>query len=149
MNNIKTRNVVKGTIKTLDKAAIAGERMKSTYTKTKQRAESAYTADEASPSEYASGRISRNSEFLAREGRYRLNQIGRKNFKEVKGNLIKARDSISSGVKTKNTASIAEKGKMLKEGMFVKGYNHQRLKGNAVLKQNLAKLGVSIQQKVS
>ena len=34
MADIKTRDAVKGTIKTLDKAAIAGERMKSAYAKT-------------------------------------------------------------------------------------------------------------------
>ena len=35
MADIKTRDAVKGTIKTLDKAAISGERMKSAYAKDK------------------------------------------------------------------------------------------------------------------
>ena len=35
MAKIKTRDAVKGTIKTIDKAAIAAERMKSAYAKTK------------------------------------------------------------------------------------------------------------------
>lgn len=34
MADIKTRDAVKGTIKTIDKAAIATERMKSAYAKT-------------------------------------------------------------------------------------------------------------------
>lgn len=40
MADIKTREVVKGTIKTLDKAAIVSGRMKAAYAKTKERAES-------------------------------------------------------------------------------------------------------------
>ena len=35
MADIKTRDAVKGTIKTIDKAAIATERMKSAYAKNK------------------------------------------------------------------------------------------------------------------
>ena len=39
MADIKTRDAVKGTIKTIDKAAIASERMKAAYAKTKDKAE--------------------------------------------------------------------------------------------------------------
>lgn len=42
MADIKTRDAVKGTIKTLDKAAVASERMKSAYAKTKEKAEEGY-----------------------------------------------------------------------------------------------------------
>ena len=38
MAKIKTIDAVKGTIKTIDKAAVASERMKSAYTKTKDKA---------------------------------------------------------------------------------------------------------------
>ena len=48
MANIKTRDAVKGTIKTIDKAAIAGERMKSAYAKTKDKAEQGYYAEKNS-----------------------------------------------------------------------------------------------------
>ena len=44
MADIKTRDAVKGTIKTLDKAAIAGRRMKSAYAKTKDKACLLYTS---------------------------------------------------------------------------------------------------------
>ena len=37
MAKIKTIDAVKGTIKTIDKAAVASERMKSAYTKTKEK----------------------------------------------------------------------------------------------------------------
>lgn len=39
MADIKTRDAVKGTIKTIDKAAIASERMKSAYVGIKGKAE--------------------------------------------------------------------------------------------------------------
>ena len=42
MADIKTRDAVKGTIKTIDKAAIASERMKSAYVEIKERAEQGY-----------------------------------------------------------------------------------------------------------
>ena len=46
MADIKTRDMVKGTIKTIDKAAVASERMKQAYISTKERAEnSTYAAD--------------------------------------------------------------------------------------------------------
>ena len=47
MADIKTRDAVKGTIKTIDKAAIASERMKAAYAKTKDKAEQGYYADES------------------------------------------------------------------------------------------------------
>ena len=37
MADIKTRDAVKGTIKTIDKAAIASERMKSAYVEIKEK----------------------------------------------------------------------------------------------------------------
>lgn len=58
MADIKTRDAVKGTIKTIDKAAIASERMKSAYAKTKDKAEQGYYAEESSVTEYASNKVS-------------------------------------------------------------------------------------------
>ena len=49
MADIKTRDAVKGTIKTIDKAAVASERMKSAYAKTKDKAEQGYYATKALP----------------------------------------------------------------------------------------------------
>ena len=57
MPKIKTRDVVKGTIKKIDKAAIAADRMRSAYVQTKEKAEHATHPEEHSAEEYASGRI--------------------------------------------------------------------------------------------
>lgn len=58
MADIKTRDAVKGTIKTIDKAAVASERMKSAYSKIKSKAEQGYYADENSATEYAADKVS-------------------------------------------------------------------------------------------
>ena len=57
MADIKTREVMKGTIKTFDRAEEAAHRIKDGSIRTKESAEGAYQAKEDSPSGYAQGRI--------------------------------------------------------------------------------------------
>ena len=64
MPDIKTRDTVKGTIKTLDKAAVAGERMKEAYVRTKEKAEHGVYSAESSPEEYAADRFSGGTETV-------------------------------------------------------------------------------------
>lgn len=68
MADIKTRDAVKGTIKTIDKAAIASERMKSAYVGIKEKTEQGYYADENSATEYAADRISYAADRVKDEG---------------------------------------------------------------------------------
>lgn len=56
MHDIKTRDVVKGTIKAIDKSAVAAERLKDAYVRTKNKAEHSVFAAESSPEEYAADR---------------------------------------------------------------------------------------------
>ena len=58
MPDIKTRDVVKGTVRTLDKSAIAAQRMKDAYIRTKEKAEHGVCSAESSPDEYAADRLS-------------------------------------------------------------------------------------------
>ena len=67
MADIKTRDAVKGTIKTIDKAAVASERMKAAYAKTKEKAEEGYYANEGSATEYAADKISHASDRVKDE----------------------------------------------------------------------------------
>lgn len=90
MANIKTRDAVKGTIKTIDKAAIAGERMKSAYAKTKDKAEQGYYAEESFATEYASDKVSYAADRIKDEGMgctIRLlswrNELKMQNYEEV------------------------------------------------------------------
>lgn len=57
MPEIKTREVAKSTVKAIDKSAVAAERMKSAYIRTKEKAEHGVYSAEGSPDEYAADRI--------------------------------------------------------------------------------------------
>ena len=95
MADIKTRDAVKGTIKTLDKAAIAGRRMKSAYAKTKDKAEQGYYAEENSPTEYAADKVSHASGRIRDEGIHQFNKQGQKNAQITRENIGKAKDKIA------------------------------------------------------
>jgi len=107
MANIKTRDAVKGTIKTIDKAAIASERMKSAYAKTKDKAEQGYYADESSAIEYASDKVSYTAERVTEEGVHQFNKQGQKGVQTTKENIVKAKDGIAD-FKTKRAMKAAE-----------------------------------------
>ena len=110
MADIKTRDAVKGTIKTLDKAAIAGERMKSAYAKTKDKAEQGYYAEENSPTEYASDKVSRASGRIKDEGIHQFNKQGQRSVTTTKENIGRAKDKIAE-FKTKRAVKAAEQKK--------------------------------------
>ncbi|NBI73244.1 CHAP domain-containing protein [Clostridiaceae bacterium] len=110
MADIKTRDAVKGTIKALDKSAIAGERMKSAYAKTKDKAEQGYYAEENSPTEYASDKVSHASGRIKDEGIHQFNKQGQKNVQITKENIGNAKDKIAE-FKTKRAVKAAEQKK--------------------------------------
>ena len=95
MADIKTRDAVKGTIKTIDKAAIASERTKSAYVGIKERAEQGYYADENSATEYAADRISYAADRVKDEGIHQFNKQGQKAVKTTQENIGKAKDKIT------------------------------------------------------
>ena len=113
MADIKTRDAVKGTIKTIDKAAIASERMKSAYVGIKEKAEQGYYADENSATEYAADRISFAADRAKDEGVHQFNKQGQKAVKTTQENIGKAKDKItdfkqSRAVKAAETESSTE-----------------------------------------
>lgn len=107
MADIKTRDAVKGTIKTIDKAAIASERMKAAYAKTKDKAEQGYYVDESSATEYASDKVSYTAERVTEEGVHQFNKQGQKGVQTTKKNIVKAKDKIAD-FKTKRAVKAAE-----------------------------------------
>lgn len=110
MADIKTRDAVKGTIKTIDKAAIASERMKNAYAKTKDKAEQGYYTEGNSPAEYASDKISHTSEGIAAEGVHQFNKQGQKSVQTTRENIGKAKDKLSD-FKTKRAVKATEQRK--------------------------------------
>ena len=66
MSRIKTRETVKD-IKTLDKAAVASERMKSAFVRLKDQAENLIDDGQISPQEYAQDKIRYAAEDAANQ----------------------------------------------------------------------------------
>ena len=92
MPDIKTRDVVKGTVKVIDKSAVAAERMKDAYVRTKDKAEHGVFAAESSPEEYAADRTLTGTETAAHEAVHGLDKASRKGVKTTKENISKAKD---------------------------------------------------------
>ena len=130
MADIKTRDAVKGTIKTLDKAAIAGRRMKSAYAKTKDKAEQGYYAEENSPTEYAADKVSHASGRIRDEGIHQFNKQGQKNAEATRENIGKAKDKIAD-FKAKRAKKAAEQKTMRNKA----GQNAMRTMGQDGLQE--------------
>lgn len=92
MPDIKTRDVVKGTVKAIDKSAVAAERMKDAYVRTKDTADHSVFAAESSPEEYAADRTLSGTETAAYEAAHGLDKAGRKGVKTTKENISRAKD---------------------------------------------------------
>lgn len=92
MPDIKTRDAVKKTVKVIDKSAVAAERMKDAYVRTKDKAEHGVFAAESSPEEYAADRTLTGTETAAHEAANGLDKAGRKGVKTTKENIPKAKD---------------------------------------------------------
>ena len=92
MPDIKTRDAVKKTVKVIDKSAVAAERMKDAYVRTKDKAEHSVFAAESSPEEYAADRTLTGTETAVHEAANGLDKAGRKGVKNTKENISKAKD---------------------------------------------------------
>ena len=86
MADIKTRDTSKGTIKTLDKAAIATQRMKQAYIQTKDKAEHSTHASESSPEEYASDRMESATDRATHKTIEQADKVGRWGVRETREN---------------------------------------------------------------
>lgn len=91
MADIKTRDTSKGTIKTINKAAVATERMKKAYVMTKDKAEHSTNASENSAEEYASDKIEAATDRAVHETAYRADKVGRWGVRETRQNYQKAK----------------------------------------------------------
>ena len=76
MPDIKTRDVVSGTIKTIDRSTLAGQRMKDAYVQAKDKAEHSVYSSESTSEEYASERIMDDASTVAREAVHQVDVQG-------------------------------------------------------------------------
>lgn len=102
MPDIKTREIVKD-VKVIDKAAVAGERMRSAFVRTKDQAENLMDDGQASPSEYAEDKIRYAVEDTTRE-------VGHEAKNAAKKTVEKGREAHRRYKETKRTADQAKDG---------------------------------------
>lgn len=99
MPDIKTRDIAKGTIKTIDKSAVAAERMKSAFIQTKEKAEHSVDVPESSAEEYASNRLESGIDRVSHEAVHQFDKQGRKGVQTTKQNIVKAKNGIQNSRK--------------------------------------------------
>lgn len=90
---IKTKTTTKD-VKALDKSAVAAERMKQAYIRTKDKAEHGMYAEESSPGEYASDRFSSGVDSVSHEAVYQFDKQGHRGVQTTKENISKVKENI-------------------------------------------------------
>ena len=91
MSDLKTRKAVKGTVKTIDRAAVAAERLKSATVRTKDAAERNATPAETSSQEYGTQKLERTAQGTVSELGVQFRKRGRRGFSDARRNADKAR----------------------------------------------------------
>ena len=76
MPDIKTRDVVSSTIKTIDRSALAGQRMKDAYVQAKDKAEHSVYSSESNSEEYATNHMADGVSSAAREAVHQVDVQG-------------------------------------------------------------------------
>ena len=77
MAEIKTRDVVSGTIKVLDRSTVAGQRMKDAYVQAREKAEHSTCSSESSGEESAADQVQDGAAVIAQETVYQVDILGR------------------------------------------------------------------------
>ena len=108
MADIKTRELMKGTIKTFDRAEAAAHRMKDSSIRTKESAEEAYQEREGSPSGYAQGRITEAGRAVSERAGRRLHEMGKQETRDTLRRLA-YRSRTEAARQTKHTGGTAAK----------------------------------------
>lgn len=93
MADIKTKDTIKGTIKQLDRAAIASDRMKRAYIQTKDKAENSVYASEATPEQYAADHMESGAQSVSYEAGHQAQKIGRNSIPRAKENIQEAKQA--------------------------------------------------------
>ena len=101
MSKIKTRDIVKGTIKTIDKGVIATQKTKETIVNVKEKSENSTQIKEQNSTEYATNRIENGTKKVVNNTGIVRNK-GNEAVRTTKNNIIKVKDTIKN-IKTRLT----------------------------------------------
>lgn len=92
MSDIKIRNVLKGTIKTLDKGAVAGERVKNAYIRTRENAKQSVSPGEGSVESEAAEQLAGGIKAVGRRAVHPLGQQSQKAVKSAQKHFSAMRE---------------------------------------------------------
>lgn len=104
MSEIKTKDVVKGTVKAIDKSAVTAEHIKNAYIRTKEKAEHGIYTVESSPNEYAADRMAGSADSGAREVVRQFDKQGRRGIRTTQKNSSKIESSFQKRPAQKRAA---------------------------------------------
>ncbi len=106
MSKIKTKEVVKGTIKTIDKGVVATQKTKNNIVNVKEKSEKATNPEERNVNEYATNRIySAGKTIVENSGKIKIK--GNESVRTTKENIFKTKQKVKN-IKTR----LAEKKKI-------------------------------------
>jgi len=94
MPEIKTKDVVGGTVKTVDQTALAGQRMKKAYIKTRKAAEHSVYSSERNTEEYASDRLTEGMETVGREAVHQVDVRGQKIIQGAQRKIARSKENL-------------------------------------------------------
>ncbi len=83
MPDIKTKDVVLGTIKTVDRSALAGQRMKDAYVHARNKAEQSVSSSESNSEEYAADSMSEAATAATHEAVREVNTLGQRTVRKA------------------------------------------------------------------
>ena len=92
MPEIKVKSVAKGTVKTIDKSAVAARHMQNAFVRTKEISGRNDMPPDESPETFASGCVSDGAHTVARKAVHHLDRQGRKGLKNTGDIIGKAKD---------------------------------------------------------
>lgn len=156
--SIKTRDIIKD-VKSIDKALIAGERIRDISAKTKDKIEENTQSQHASPRDYAISKVNENTEhFINKTGieakiqtqkGYRLVKERRKRKKAYKDNEIT--ESSSNKIKTKEPAqkNIKTSGSKTKKDIKASKANIKNTKSSGKAIKNTSKTNIKTSQQLA
>jgi len=128
MSKIKTKEVIKGTVKKLDKSAIAVERTKDNLVNIKEKVNNSYSKDD-NVNEYASNKIEFSSNRIMDEGISKFNIKGKEAVATTKNNVIKTKNQIKTiKTKIKRNKEIKVARKNIKTGKVALQKSNQLIK---------------------
>ena len=137
MSKIKTRDVIKGTIKTIDKSVALKDKMKDVMVNIKEKADNTFSSDE-NEYEYANSKIEYSSNRLANRGVVNFNSKGKNAVYDTKTNIIKGKKFVLEKKEVIKTKSKTIKDKLTKK--VVKFKNNRKIKSGKNIVKNSSKV---------